>query len=77
MFFVNTAMRNMFWKYNIQMTMRPKEKLMIPTRDEVAKEWADYAQDVLDQEKEDPIFPDEFKRILEGIASGKLPDEWE
>jgi len=50
---------------------------MIPTRDEVAKEWADYAQDVLDQEKEDPIFPDEFKRILEGIASGKLPDEWE
>jgi hypothetical protein len=49
----------------------------VPTRDEVAKEWADEALKWLDQEKEDPIFPDELKRIVEGIASGKLPDEWE
>jgi len=49
----------------------------VPTRDEIAQEWADEARRMLEQEKEDPIFPDELRRVIEGVASGKLPDEWE
>ena len=52
--------------------------MTIPTKDEVAQEWANYAKDLLEQEKEDPIgIPNELNRILKGIASGKLPDEWD
>jgi len=47
----------------------------VPTRDELRDEWKEEAESILAQEKEHGSFPEEFKRVMEQIASGKVPGE--